>query len=164
MLLRRITISFPIRHESHTLEQKSETFLRNQIPQDWVANKPQNDYGVDFQIGITKGRELRGLELIVQLKASEKRSGDEDTETITLNVSTYNYLRKLLTVVMLVKYVESEDEAYWVFLRKITPPMDEEQKTFTVHIPRANRLSAINWGTITTDVRQITDLKLGANG
>jgi len=162
MLLRRITMSFPIRHESHTLEQKSETFFRNQIPQDWVANRPQNDYGVDFQIGITEGRELRGLELVVQLKASERSSGDEDTETITLRVSTYNYLRELLTVVMLVKYVESEGEAYWVFLREITPPMDEGQKTFTVHIPKANRLSATNWEAITTVVRQITNLKLGA--
>ena len=63
---------------------------------------------------------------------------------------------------MLVEYVESEGEAYWVFLREIKPPMDEDQKTFTVHIPKANRLSAISWGTITTFVRQITDQKLGA--
>ncbi len=155
-------MSFPIRYESHTLEQKSKTFFRNQIPQDWVENTPQNDYGVDFQIGITESRELRGLELIVQLKASEKSSGDEDIETITLKVSTYKYLHKLLTVVMLVKYVESEGEAYWVFLREIKPPIDEDQKTFTVHIPKANRLSVINWGSITTVVRQITELKLGA--
>ena len=38
---------------------------------------------------------------------------DEDFETIILKVSTYNYLRNLLTVVMLVKYVEKEKEAYW---------------------------------------------------
>lgn len=155
-------MAFPIRHETHTLGQKSETFFRNQIPQDWVANRPQNDYGVDFQIDITEGRELRGLELIVQLKASEKSSGDEDKETITLKVSTYNYLRKLLTVVMLVKYVESEGEAYWVFLREMTPPMDEDQKTFTVHIPKANRLSSIDWEDTTAVVRDITNLKLGA--
>lgn len=47
-------MSFPIRHETHTLEQKSETFFRNQIPQDWVANRPQHDYGVDIQVGITE--------------------------------------------------------------------------------------------------------------
>jgi len=153
---------FPIRHESHILEQKSETFFRSRIPQDWVVNRPQNDYGVDFQIGIAEGGELRGLELIVQLKASEESSGDEVKETITLKLSTYNYLRKLLTVVMLAKYVESRNEAYWVFLREIEPPMNEDQKTFTVHIPKVNRLSVIDWGTITTTVRQITDLKLDA--
>ncbi|MCK4639707.1 MAG: DUF4365 domain-containing protein [Candidatus Marinimicrobia bacterium] len=155
-------MAFPIRHETHILEQKSETFFRNQIPQDWVPNRPQNDYGVDFQIGITEGRKLIGLELIVQLKASAKSDGDKDKETITLKVSTYNYLRKLLTVVMLVKYVESEGEAYWVFLREITASMDENQKTITVHIPKSNRISSINWEEITAVVREITDLKLGA--
>ena len=117
-------MSFPIRHEKHTLEQKSETFFRNKIPQDWVVNRPQRDYGADFQIGITEGRELRGLGLIVQLKASEESSGGGDAETTTLKVSTYNYLRKLLTVVMLVKYVEASGEAYWVLLRDIRPPKD----------------------------------------
>lgn len=63
---------------------------------------------------------------------------------------------------MLVKYVEELEEAYWVFLRDITPPKDEEQKTFTVHIPKENRLTAINWGKITTLIRYITNLKLGA--
>lgn len=155
-------MSFPIRHETHTLEQKSETFFRNQIPQDWVANRPQHDYGIDFQVGITEERELRGLELIVQLKAAEKSSGDGETETITLKVSTYNYLRNHLIVVMLVKYVEELGEAYWVFLRDITSPHDEEQKTFTVHIPKENRLTTINWGEITTLVKNITNLKLGA--
>ena len=155
-------MSFPIRHETHTLEQKSEMFFLNQIPQDWVANRPQHDYGIDFQVGITEERELRGLELIVQLKAAEKSSGDGETETITLKVSTYNYLRKLLTVVMLVKYVEELGESYWVFLRDITSPKDEEQKAFTVHIPKENRLTAINWGEITTLIRHITNLKLGA--
>jgi hypothetical protein len=155
-------MSFPIRHENHTLEQKSETFFRNQIPQDWVVNRPQHDYGTDFLIGITEDRQLKGLELIVQLKASEKSSGDGDTETIKLKVSTYNYLRKLLTVVMLVKYVEESGEAYWVFLRDILPPTDQNQKTFTVHIPKNQRLSAIHWGAITAIVRKITNLKLGA--
>jgi len=153
---------FPIRHETHILEQKSETFLRNQIPQAWTVNRPQNDYGVDFQIGIAENEELRGLELIVQLKASQKSSGNENTETVQLKVSTYKYLRNLLTVVMLVKYVELENEAYWIFLREVTPPHDENQKTFTVHIPKTNKLSEIYWGAATAKVRQITDLKLGA--
>ena len=153
---------FPIRHESHTLEQKSETFLRNHIPQAWVVNRPEKDYGVDYQLGITEDGELKGLELLIQLKASGKSSGHEDTETINLKVSTYNYLRKLLTVVMLVKYVESENEAYWEFLRDISPHIDENQKTFTVHISKRKKLSETQWEAVTAIVRQITNLKLGA--
>src|SRR4030042_3671082 len=155
-------MTFPIRHETHILEQKSQTFLRNQIPQGWTVNRPQNDYGVDFQIGIAENGELRGLELIVQLKASQNSSGHENTETVQLKVSTYNYLRNLLTVVMVVKYVESENEAYWIFLREVTPPHNENQRTFTVHIPKTNKLSEIDWGATTAIVSRKTDFKLGA--
>ena len=155
-------MSFPIRHENHTLEQESETFFLGKIPQDWVPNKPQQDYGVDFQIGITEDRELRGLEILVQLKASEKSGDNEDSEDIILNVSTYNYLRNLLTVVMLIKYVKASNEAYWVLLRDIEPPKDENQKSFTVHIPKTNIVSTIDWEHLASIVRDITNLKLGA--
>jgi hypothetical protein len=153
---------FPVRHEAHILEQKSETFLRSNLPQDWTVNRPQNDYGVDFQIGIAEDGKLRGLELIVQLKASQTSSGSEYSETVQLKVKTNNYLRKLLTVVMLVKYVESENEAYWTFLREVMPPRNENQETFTVHIPKTKRISEIHWEAIIAEIKQITNLKLGA--
>src|ERR1700694_74014 len=155
-------MAFPIRHETHVLEQRSETFLRNRLPQSWTVSRPQNDYGVDFQIGVAENGQLRGLELILQLKASQNGNGQENSEVIQLKVSTYNYLRNLLTVVMIVKYVESETEAYWTFLRQIKSPHNENQETFTLHIPKTNKLSEIHWGEITAIVRQITDLKLGA--
>jgi hypothetical protein len=153
---------FPIRHATHNLEQKSEAFLRNHIPNEWVINRPQNDYGIDFQLSITEDGQLRGLELVIQLKASKNSSGNKNTESFQLKTSTYNYLRKILTVVMFVKYVESENEAYWELLRNIDPPADENQKTFTAHIPKEKRLSAINWNETAAIVRQITDLKWGA--
>ena len=153
---------FPIRHETHTLEQKSENFLRNNLPADWVVNRPQHDYGQDFQMEIPEDGELKGLELIVQLKAAENSSGNENSETIRLRVSTYNYLRQNLRVVMLVKFVESANEAYWVLLRDINPPQDEDQRSFTVHIPKENRLSTADWDLIKFHIRAITDLKLGA--
>ncbi len=153
---------FPQRHKAHSLEQKSETFLRNHIPQDWTVYRPQDDYGVDLQIGITENGELRGLELSIQLKASHDSSGHGNTEAARLKMSTYNYLRQLLTVVMFVKYVESENEAYWIFLREVMPPNNENQSTFTVHIPKTNKLSESDWEVITATVKRITDMKLEA--
>ena len=153
---------YPIRHETHIIEQKSETFLRNHIPQSWPVNRPQNDYGVDFEIGIAENGELKGLQLLVQLKASRNSSGHENEETIQLKISTYNYLRSLLTVVILVKYVELENEAYWIFLRDVRHHHTENQREFTVHIPKTNKLSEIDWGSTTAIIRQITDRKLGA--
>ena len=83
---------------SHILEQKSETYLRANIPQDWTVNRPQNDYGVDFQLGIAENGELRGLELIIQLKASSMSNDHEDREQIRLKTSTYNYKYHRFTI------------------------------------------------------------------
>ena len=153
---------FPIRNEKHILEQKSQNYLRNNLPPDWVVNQPQHDYGQDIQIEIPEGVNLKGLELVVQLKAAKNSSGYEKTETIQLKVSTYNYLRKNLRVVMLVKYVESANKAYWLLLRDIKPPLNQNQKSFTVHIPKENMVSTTKWSQIKHLIRDITNLKLGA--
>lgn len=153
---------FPIRHKTHTLEQESENFLRNNLPTDWVVNRPQHDYGIDFQIEIPEDGELRGLEVIIQLKAAENSSRSEDTEAATLRVTTFNYLKRNLRVVMIIKYVKSANEAYWIFLRDIDPPHNENRESFIVHIPKANRLSTTNRDQIRTLIRTITNRKLGA--
>lgn len=63
---------------------------------------------------------------------------------------------------MRVKYVESEDEAYWILLRDVQEPNDPGQKTMTVRIPRANRLSRIDWTDVQAHVQTVTDRKLAA--
>lgn len=153
---------FPQRHNTHIIEQKSESYLRNKLPQEWTIDRPQNDYGKDFVIGLAENGELRGLEMVVQLKASYRSSTSEDSEKIQLKTSSYNYLRGLLTVVMLIKYTEDSNEAYWIFLRDIIGPRNPTQATFTVNIPRNNKLSVIDWHEKVQYIREVTSLKLGA--
>jgi hypothetical protein len=62
---------------------------------------------------------------------------------------------------MLVKYVESEHEGYWIFFRDIPAP-DQERKTFTVHIPRENRISTIPWTSVRNLISEVTDRKIAA--
>lgn len=151
---------FPIRGVSHQLEELSERFFRDSLPKNWAVEKPVHDYGVDLHVDLFEDNKATGLELLVQLKASIKPTG-EDTETVRLRTSTYNFLCDKLQIAMLVKYVESEDEAYWLLLRDISEP-SQDQYTFTVHIPKANRLSTILWSEIQTHVRSVTDKKLAA--
>jgi hypothetical protein len=66
-----------------------------------------------------------------------------------------------LQVVMLVKYVAEEDEAYWILLANVPQP-NQDQETFTVTIPKTNTLSNIEWVHIQEYVRQLTDEKLAA--
>jgi hypothetical protein len=154
---------YPGRHPDHVLADESELFLRQRLPPDWVVDKPQHDYGQDLRIGLTEDGQMRGWELVVQIKASETPSGNDNYETIEgLKTSTYNYLRGLPSVVMFVKYVRSEAEAYWVYLRQISAPANESQATMTLRVPRANRVSEIAWNEVLAHVREVTECKLEA--
>nr|WP_163502609.1 DUF4365 domain-containing protein [Halomonas socia] len=149
---------YPLRIDNHQLEEMSERFFRNKLPRNWTCEKPAHDYGVDLRVDLFKGRAATGLELIVQLKASTEGSNGE-TETVTLKTSTYNHLWDKLQVVILVKYIEREDEAYWLLLSEIPEP-NQENESFTVHIPKNNALSKIDWDQIFEYVRGVTDEKL----
>lgn len=149
-----------MRPNSHNLEELSKRFFESSLPRNWAPNKPPNDYGIDLRVDIFEDYLATGLELLVQLKSSQKMSEGE-TENISLSIKTYNYLRDKLQVVMLAKYIEEENEAYWLLLKDIPEPKQEHQ-TFTVNIPKANTLSTINWNEIKEYVRRVTDTKLAA--
>lgn len=153
-------MKFPIRSESHQLEELSERFFRDRLPKNWAAEKPANDYGVDLRVDLFEGRHATGLELLVQLKASEE-STEGESEVVRLKVSTYNLLWQKLQVAMLVKFVESEKEAYWLLFKDVPSP-SQDQESFTVHIPKTNRLSSVPWQDVQQYVRSVTDKKLAA--
>ena len=82
-------------------------------------------------------------------------------ERMRLKVSTYNYLMDALSVAMLVKYIASEQQAYWVLLRDVPPP-PQAQQSFTVRVPRENRISDLDWQQLRARLANIQGLKLGA--
>lgn len=150
----------PKRGATHRLEERSERYFRMRLPNDWVCEKQQYDYGVDLRVEIFEDDEATGLELLVQLKASNESSAQE-TEIVRLKTSTYNYLRDKLQVVMLVKFVAEDNAAFYLLLRDIPEP-GQGRKTFSVRIPKCNRLSDIDWDAIRELVRNVTCVKLGA--
>lgn len=158
---RRQTITdFPLRPNSHQLEEISRRAFIASLPRNWACERFENDYGIDVRVDIFEEERATGLELLVQLKSSAQPSGGVNEE-VSLKVSTYNLIWNKLQVAMLVKYVESEHEGYWIFFRDIPPP-DQERQTFTVHIPRENRISTILWTDVRERVREVTDRKLAA--
>lgn len=149
---------YPQRSTTHQLEEMSERFLNNHLPTNWTSEKPASDYGIDLKIDIFDGTNARGLELLVQLKAT-KTGTNRTYETVRLLTSTYNYLWDNLQVVMLIKYVQSENKAYWLLLSDVPEP-NQSQKTFTIHIPKENDLESIDWNEIHDYVRTVTTEKL----
>jgi hypothetical protein len=154
---KEIKMLYPQRNDSHQLETLSERFFANSLPRNWRHDKPGGDYGVDIKVDIFEDNSATGLELLVQLKASRGASTSE-FETIHLKTTTYNYLWDKLQVVMLMKYVEAENEAYWLLLSDVPEP-NQEQESFTIRIPKENRLSTIDWLRIQKYVRDVTNGK-----
>jgi len=151
---------YPVRPQAHNLEELSERFLEQALPRNWTSEKPEADYGVDLRIDIFEGEYPTGLELLIQLKASEN-SIEGENEQLRLKTATYNHLWDKLQVVMLIKYVAEENEAYWILLADVPVP-NQKQKTFTVSIPKTKMLSNIDWKCIEEYVRLVTDEKLAA--
>lgn len=149
---------YPQRHNNHDLETVSERYFNNALPKDWVSHKHPSDYGVDLIVEIFENGFALGAELLVQLKSSQKAS-DGSREKVILGVSTYNYLWDKLQVTMLVKFVEEVNEAYWILVKDIPEP-NQENKTFTVFIPKANTLSTINWNELINHIISINNMKL----
>lgn len=150
---------YPIRHENHTLEEKSIFFFRTYLPNDWNVNSIDRDYGQDLNIEIAEDGVYKGLEFIIQMKSSHFPDINGTDERQTLRVSTYNYLCGNLRVVLLVKFVEDDNEAYWILLKDVPEP-NQENESFTIRIPRQNRLSELNWNEIANYVREISQIKL----
>src|SRR5437762_779328 len=112
---------YPNRSGTHVLEEVSERYLGQCLPKNWILERPPKDYGVDLRVEIFDREQATGLELLIQLKACERAlSGDH--EFIRLKTTTYNYLWDKLQVVMFIKYVEEEHEAYWLLLRDVPEP------------------------------------------
>ena len=154
-------MNYPQRPMQHELEAESEIFFRQHLPAGYVVNRPNADYGYDFIIDVAENGQMRGINFYVQLKSSERPSGDVENETVRLSTATYNFLKRNVNVVFIVKYVRTENEAYWILLRDIPRP-DPDNETFTVHIPKRNRITTINWQETIERVRHIVERKIEA--
>ena len=157
-----MTTRYPQRDDTHQLEELSERFFVGSPPGNWRAEKPKGDYGVDLKVDIFENNNATAMELLVQLKSSRAAS-ESNSERIILKTATYNYLWDKVQVVLLVKFVEAEGEAYWLLLSDVPEP-NQQQKTFSIRIPKKNRISSIDWQAIQDHLRDVTDGKLATRG
>ena len=153
-------LAFPQRTENHNREELSVRFFNNLLPENWYSYPPRNDYGVDLIVDIFEGTRATGLELLIQLK-STNNSNESNYETVRMNIATYNLLWSKLQVVMIIKYVIPENEAYWILLKDVPSP-NQDNDTFSFYIPKENRLSEIDWDEIKNYIRDVTDRKMAA--
>lgn len=153
----------PQRHNNHILETESSKFFNFHVPNEWYIDKPEHDYGIDYVVNITTNNQATGLSFSVQLKSKIKEKNNSFT-TITLKHSTLGLFNIKLEPVLLVAYVREEKEAYWCWYNELEFNLTSSQKTYTISIPKANKLSQIDWGAISKYVQNIFSFKMLVEG
>jgi tetratricopeptide (TPR) repeat protein len=153
----------PNRHNNHILETESSKFFNFQVPNEWYIDKPEHDYGIDYVVNIVTNNQVTGLSFSVQLKSKIKEKNDDFT-AISLKHSTLGLFNTKLEPVLLVAYVQEEKEAYWCWYNELEFDLTSSQKTYTINIPKANKLSQIDWVSISKYVQNIFSVKMLVEG
>lgn len=153
----------PIRHNNHILETESNKFFQYQVPNEWIIDKPEHDYGIDYNVSIAINNEVTGLNFSVQLKSKIKERNEGEV-IITLKHSTLRLYNTRLEPVLLIAYIQEEKEAYWYWYNDLNINLTSAQKTFQIKIPRTNKLSCINWESILKYVQNIFSIKTLVDG
>lgn len=153
----------PIRHNNHILETESNKFFQYQVPNEWIIDKPEHDYGIDYNVSIAINNEVTGLNFSVQLK-SKIKDDNADSVTATLKHSTLGLFNTRLEPVFLIAYIQEEKEAYWYWYNDLNIDLTSAQKTFQIKIPRTNKLSCTNWESILKYVQNIFSIKTLVDG
>ena len=153
----------PNRHNNHVLETESSKYFKFQVPNVWYIDKPEHDYGIDYIVNIATNNQVTGLSFSVQLKSKIKEK-KEDIVTISLKHSTLGLFNTKLEPVLLVAYVQAEKEAYWYWYNDLKFDLTSSQRTYTVRIPKENKISLIDWEAISKYVKDIFSIKMLVEG
>lgn len=150
----------PQRHNNHILENKSNKFFNNQLPSEWFVDKPDNDYGIDYVANIVVNNEVTGLNFSVQLKSKEVNT-NKRTVNIQFKTSTLNFYRARLEPIMIVAYVQNDDEAYWTWFDEISISDNDlvSKEHLYLKISKAKRLSELDWNLVTKKVQKHFGIK-----
>lgn len=153
----------PIRHNNHILETESNKFFNFQVPNEWYIDKPEHDYGIDYVVNIVTNNQVTGLSFSVQLKSKIKEKKD-DFAVVSLKHSTLGLFNTKLEPVLLVAYIQEEKEAYWCWYNELEFDLTSSQESYTINIPKTNKLSQIDWGAISKYVQDIFSVKMLVDG
>lgn len=151
-------MSKPQRHRNHVLETASNKFFNNCLPNEWFADKPEHDYGIDYNTNIVINGEVTGLNFSVQLKAKERDRNPEQA-SVSLKNSTLRLYRTRLEPVLLVIFVQEEQEAYWYWTNDLNVDLATAATTVKINISKQNKLSTLQWDEVVRYVQDVFSVK-----
>ncbi|RYE27155.1 MAG: DUF4365 domain-containing protein [Sphingobacteriaceae bacterium] len=152
---------FPSRAPSHLLEEKSDRFFRKYLPISWVINKPI-DYGLDYYIEIADDQAVNGVNFSVQLKAHEILTAKKEV-IVTLKRTTVNMYLNRLEPILLLCYIDSEQEAYYDWFKENTVDLTKNHESYSIKINKSNKITKLNWSEIVIYVKKVFSRKFLLN-
>lgn len=148
----------PNRHRNHEIENLSERFLKSTIPYSWVINQFHIDYGTDYNCEIVIDKKVTGMNFTIQLKGKEK---ELNVDFVKLNIKkrTLNRWNNRLEPTMVIAFIVDEEEAYWNWFNPTEFDLTQANDSYTVNIPKQNKLSELNWNYIAEEIKKIFSRK-----
>ena len=159
--VRNKKMNLPQRTSSHILESKSINDAINCFPDDWIVRRLDIDYGLDLNVEIVEDNQVTGLNFSVQLKATSKKTS-EDSVPIVLKKTTIHYMKQKLEPIMIIAYVDEEKESYWSWIRDFEIDLEKDQKSYTINIPKRNKLKQTEWPSLVRFLKNLFDIKINA--
>lgn len=153
----------PNRHNNHILETESNKFFNIQVPNEWFIDKPEHDYGIDYNVNIASNNQVTGLSFSVQLKSKIKENNSK-IASIKLKHSTLGLFNTKLEPVLLIAYIQEDKEAYWCWYNDLNIDLTSSQKTYIINIQKTNKLSQIDWESVSQYVQSVFSIKMLVEG
>ena len=137
-------MEYPNRHKSHVLESASERYVKYHMPNEWIFSKPSNDYGIDLICEIVIDNKIKGYEYGIQLKSKKTDKNTDFVLVKGLKRKSINYWLNSLKPIMLIVYVEEQNQAYWKWITNSTFDLKKANSKFQLKIDKKNTISQIN--------------------
>jgi hypothetical protein len=143
--------NLPKRPKAHVVGYHAEQFVLFNLPREWISRQVSYDYGLDLNVEIVRNNRVTGKTFSIQVKALGEVKGKEDIR-VRLKTSTINYMKERFEPVVLVVYVQSENDAYWIWANDL--PESDDQKTMSVIVPRKQSLLRTDWNKFAEDIEK----------
>ncbi len=137
------------RVRSHKIESLSDAFLETFFV-DWICNKLDNDYGLDYNIIITENEVSTELNFFVQNKGTDSINISENYVKYSIETKYLDYYSNFIQPILINRYDAQNNCGYWINIQKyIREILDKEkpnwrdQETVTINIPITNQFTDI---------------------
>lgn len=146
--------NFPHLSKSQIIGRDAEKIFEGILPSsEWIDTKiPQEkDFGIDYRLEYVKDGQVKGCEVLVQLKGF--RQIPSKGIRLSIATSTLHYWKQKINPVLIVAVDCTNRKAYFTWFDK-TIEVNPRQKTQTIHVPIDNELDRY---TLTVSVKENPD-------